>query len=98
MNTLALLNSVLINFHNKFNLISNLHSNRLMPPSRSGLMFKFSAATTFTRVAQGKPAFWVILQTKQPVLVFDSASLWPMATWSPEGEPSTATLGSSRRS
>lgn len=62
---LALLNSVLINSHNKFNLKFNLHSNRLMPPSTSELMYKLSAITRFRRVALGS---WllVVLQTKQP--------------------------------
>lgn len=87
-----LLNSVLINFHHKFNLKSNLHSNRLMPPSRSGLMFKFSAANHFSAELLREASFLAILQTKQPRLVLTSESLWPMATWLPAGEPSTATL------
>lgn len=68
MNTLALLNSVLINSRSKFNLKSNLHSDRLMPPSRSEMTYKLSAITMFSKVAWGS---WllVILQTKQPSLV-----------------------------
>lgn len=55
-----LLNSVFINSHNKFDLKANLHSNRLMPPSRSELMFKFSTtttATTFSKVPRGSQVF-----------------------------------------
>lgn len=38
-----------------------------MPPSRSGLMFKFSAAaTTFSGVAPGKPAFWPFCEQSNP--------------------------------
>lgn len=59
-------NSVLINFHNKFNLKSYLHSNRLMPPSRSGLLVKFSAATAFSGVAQGSQLFWPFCKQSNP--------------------------------
>lgn len=74
--------------HNKFNLKSNLHSDRLMPPSRSELMFKFSTTSTFSKVAQGS-RFWTILQL---MLVLTTESLRPTATWIYQGEPSTATL------